>query len=270
MQEERIANARVNRTKARLAAGHTTFGITLRFPSDQVVEIAASCGCDFVLFDIEHEGFSMAELVSMIRVADLAGITPIARVGRGYERLVDPLLAAGIQGFSLARVTRAADISALADHVYYYPKGKRTSYPLGRSGDFGIGMDVDAWREEVNRHLLLHAIIEEADAITNLDEILAHPALDVVECGPADLRLSLGLPSLEDIARLEEQVFARAVAAGKFVLETVAGHELTPRVWKEVRPGHGTMITGSASGILTMALRAMARDVAARSRPRTA
>ncbi len=85
MQEERIANARVNRTKARLAAGHTTFGITLRFPSDQVVEIAASCGCDFVLFDIEHEGFSMAELVSMTRVADLAGITPIARVGAGMS-----------------------------------------------------------------------------------------------------------------------------------------------------------------------------------------
>jgi hypothetical protein len=80
--------------------------------------------------------------------------------------------------------------------------------------------------------------------------------------------LSLGLPPTDEVARIEEQVFARAVAAGKFVLETVSGHELTQRVWKEVRPGHGTMITGSASGILTMALQTMVRDVAARSQPK--
>jgi 4-hydroxy-2-oxoheptanedioate aldolase len=258
-----------NKTKLKLSQGHTCFGITIRFPSDQVIEIAAATGCDFVIFDIEHEGFAMDELVSMIRTADLAGITPIARVGRGYPALIDPLLSAGVQGFSLARVKSSADISEICDMIYYYPKGKRTSYPLGRNNKFGVGMDADAWRDQLNEQLLLHVIVEEKDAIDNLDEILAHPLLDVVECGPSDLRLSLGLPPAEQVARIEEQVFARSVAAGKFILETVAGHALTPRVWKEVRPGHGTMIVGSASGILTSAMAGMVAEVAARTKPRT-
>jgi 4-hydroxy-2-oxoheptanedioate aldolase len=255
---------RTNKTKEKLAAGKTCFGITMRFTSDQVVEIAAASGCDFVIFDIEHEGFNLGDLVSMTRTADLAGMTPIARVGRGFENLIDPLLSAGIQGFSLARVRSVADFEALSDVIYYHPQGKRTYYPVSRAANYGLGVsDLDAWRAHANSQMLVHAIIEEKEALDNLDSLLSHPLLDVIECGRGDLRLSLGCPPVEEVARIEENVFAAAVAAGKYVFETVAGEKLNDRVWKEIRPGHGSMICGSASGILSSALSSMSSEVAA-------
>lgn len=256
---------RTNRTKQKLAEGKTCFGVTMRFTSDQVVEIAAVAGCDFVIFDIEHEGFSLADLVSMTRTADLAGITPIARVGRGFESFVDPLLSAGIQGFSLARVKTVADFEKLTDIIYYYPQGKRTYYPVSRAGNYGLNVDdLDAWRANANSQMLVHAIIEEKEALGNLDSLLAHPLLNVVECGRGDLRQSLGCPPIAEVAKLEEEVFAAAVSAGKYVFETVSGERLNERVWKEIRPGHGSMICGSASGILSSAMFNMVAEVTAR------
>lgn len=263
-----IHNVRPNRTKMKLAEGQTCFGIGIGFGSETIVEIAAAVGCDFVIFDMEHESASLSEVISMARVADLAGMTPIARFGRGHEHLVDPLLAGGIQGFVLARVKSAADITALTDLMYYHPLGRRTAYAHGRSGNFGIGLDFDAWREQTNKELLLNVIIEEQEAVEKLDEILAHPLLDVIEVGPSDLRLSMGLPPAAEVAKIEAAIFKRAVAAGKFILDIAHGHEITARVWQQVRPGHGTMILSSVSGLVRAALHEMASAVHDRSTPR--
>lgn len=260
-------NVRPNRTKAKLAQGHTLYGIAIEYGNVQTVEIAAAAGCDFVIFDQEHESVNLADTLNLVRAANISGITPIARLGRNYGHYIDPLLAAGVQGFILSRIKSAADITALTDMIYYHPLGKRTAWAHGRTANFGIGTDFDAWCAQSNKELHVHVIIEEAQAIANLDEILAHPLLDVVEVGPNDLRLSMGLPSREEVAKIEEETFAKAVMAGKYVLEVHNTNTLTPRVWKEIRPGHGSMIGGAASTILSKTIMANVAEVRERSKP---
>ena len=93
--------------------------------------------------------------------------------------------------------------------------------------------------------------------------------LDVVEVGPNDLRLSMGLPSREEVSKIEEETFAKAVKAGKYVLEVHNTNTLTPRVWKEIRPGHGSLIAGAASTILSKTIAANVAEVREKSKART-
>ena len=253
---------------AKLAQGHTLYGIAIEYGNVQTVEIAAAAGCDFAIFDQEHEAVNLADTVNLVRAANISGITPIARLGRNYGHYIDPLLAAGVQGFILSRIKSAADITALTDMIYYHPLGKRTAWAHGRTAQFGIGTDFDAWCAQYNKELHVHVIIEEQKAIENIDEILAHPLLDVVEVGPNDLRLSMGLPSREEVARIEEETFAKAVNAGKYILEVHNTNTLTPRAWKEIRPGHGSLIAGAASTILSKTILANVAEVHERSKPR--
>lgn len=108
-------NVRPNRTKAKLAQGHTCSGIAIEYGKVQTVEIAAAAGCDFVIFDQEHEASSLVDTLSLLRAANISGITAIAQLGRNYGHYIDPLLAAGMQGFILSRIKSAADITALTD-----------------------------------------------------------------------------------------------------------------------------------------------------------
>lgn len=263
-----LHNVRPSRTKAKLAQGHTVYGIAIEYGNVQTVEIAAASGCDFITFDMEHEASSLPDVVSLTRAANISGITAVVRLGRNHAPYVDPLLAAGVQGFILNRIRSAAEVTELTDMLYYHPLGKRTAWAHGRTAEFGIGTDFDAWCAEWNNQIHLHVNVEEKDAVDDLDNILAHPLVDVIEVGTMDLRLSLCLPPAEDVAELEEQIFARAFSAGKYIFEVHKGHTLTPRAWKEIRPGHGSIIRGSAASILSSALVGITAEVRERSRPR--
>jgi 4-hydroxy-2-oxoheptanedioate aldolase len=263
-----INNVRPNRTKARLAQGHTVYGIAIEYGNVQTVEIAAAAGCDFITFDMEHEASSLSDVLSMARAANVSGITPVVRLGRNHGHYINPLLAAGVQGFIISRIKSAAEITELTNMLYYYPLGKRTAWAHGRTAEFGIETDFDAWCARFNKEIHLHVNVEEKEAVEDLDNILAHPLVDVIDVGTMDLRLSMGLVPYEEIARIEESIFARAVAAGKYVFEVHRGHTLTPRAWKEIRPGHGSIIRGSAASILSTALLGIVAEVKERSRPR--
>lgn len=249
--------ARKNTLKAKLKNNETTFGVVMRLHAPEIVEMAAVAGCDFAVIDLEHESINIRDAQDMIRVAALSGLTPIARLGRAWLHHIDPLLAAGAQGFSLARVRSAADITALADAVLYYPHGHRTVYALGRSGNFGLGVDEAEWADQVSSEIMLQAIIEEADAIDNIDEIINHPKLDVIECGAKDLRQSMGMPPMEGVRDIVKDVFRRAAKAGKGTAHSVLGHVTTPEKTSQLSFGSGTMLIASPSDIVINALSVM-------------
>jgi 2-keto-3-deoxy-L-rhamnonate aldolase RhmA len=58
------------------------------------------------------------------------------------------------------------------------------------------------------------AIIEEARAVENIDEIAATPGVDVLFIGTSDLSFSLGLRGKQKEPKLQEAI-ARVAAAGK-------------------------------------------------------
>ncbi len=247
-----------NSLKKKLAQGATCFGAVMRLHSTEIVEMAGIAGCDYVVVDAEHEPFTVREAAELVQTTLLCGMTPIVRLGRSSMHMIDPMLSAGAQGFNLARVKTAADVRELTDALYYYPHGTRTVYALGRSGRFGFETEEDSWMKEVNAELLVGVIIEESEAIDNLEAILAEPLLDFVDCGAKDLRQSMNMPPMSDVKAIEASVFARAKAAGKFTGHSVQGHLPDEAVYRSFAKGGGVMLNATPSGIIMSALAAQA------------
>ncbi len=70
---------RKNRLKEKLIAGEPAFGVSVMFPSPQIVEMVGKLGFDWVLIDCEHGSTSPESVEVMAMAAELRGITPIAR-----------------------------------------------------------------------------------------------------------------------------------------------------------------------------------------------
>ena len=51
-----------NRMKEMFAAGEAAFGVSLMFPSPQLVEMVAYAGFDWVLIDCEHGSIGLADV----------------------------------------------------------------------------------------------------------------------------------------------------------------------------------------------------------------
>ena len=64
-------------------------------------------------------------------------------------------------------------------------------------------------------------MIEKAPAVENLDALLSVPGVDMVQFGPADYSMSIGLTGLWDHPRVQE--------AERFVIQTALKKGIAPR-----------------------------------------
>ena len=71
---------RVNNVVTRMRQGQMAYGLNLSFPSTTLIELGGRVGFEFVTFDSEHGPFTVDLLDDLCRIADMAGLTPMARV----------------------------------------------------------------------------------------------------------------------------------------------------------------------------------------------
>ena len=213
---------RKNRTKAKLAANECAIGVSVAFPSPDLVELCAVVGFDFVTFDTEHEPMDGEQVVHCIRAAEAYDMTPIVRLPRNPD-LILRYMNAGAQGIHVPRCNTAADLQALVKWTRFHPLGERTFYNRGRSGDFSVGVtDTAAWARQANEELLVIGMIEEVKALEHLDEMLAVPGVDAIHMGHMDLWQSMGMPpDMKGVFETIDQIAKRGVAAGKYMSHTI-------------------------------------------------
>jgi len=221
---------RLNKTKKLLADGGIAVGAVIASPAPELVEVAAVAEFDFVTFDAEHEPLDDSDLVTLIRAADAFGITPIVRVPKDPDRLLR-LMDAGAQGVHVPRCSTLAHMRELVECTRFYPEGQRTFYRLGRGGHFSSGLTDAEWAKQANAELLVVAMIEEASALDQLDEMLAIPGVDAIHIGPKDLWQSMGMPPKAEVDKVIERIASAARKAGKHVSMQHAGIEdPTPQI----------------------------------------
>ena len=213
---------RTNKTKAKIAAGECVIGVSVAFPSPDLVELCAAVGFDFVSFDTEHEPMNNEQIVHCIRAAESFDITPIVRLPRNPDWVLQ-FLNAGAQGIHVPRCTTAADMKEVVQWTRFHPLGSRTFYNRGRSGNYTVGLpDTAEWARAANRELLVVCMIEEVKALENLDEMLAVPGVDVIHVGHMDLWQSMGMPAdMKGVFETIAEIAKRVVAAGKYMSHTI-------------------------------------------------
>jgi len=208
---------RVNVAKQRLREGKAIIGTLLGFNSPTFVEFCALAGFDFVLFDCEHGPMSVESVESLVRAAEAAGITPMARVPHNEPSTILRFLDTGVMGLLVPHIETADDARAAVQSVKYPPVGQRGLAGV-RAGDYGAKMPTLEYVKMANEETMVLALVESQRGVENAAEIAAVPGVDVVHIGPSDLSMSMGFygqPDHPTVQAAIDRIIAAATAAGK-------------------------------------------------------
>lgn len=208
--------------------GGVAVGGWLAIPSTVPAEAMARAGFDYVCVDLQHGAVGYADAVPMIQAILLGGSRPIARAPWNEPGIIGKLLDAGAEGIIVPMVNTVEEAQAAVAACRYPPAGARSHGPTVVGPRHPDGYP--AWAAD---HVACIPMIETAQALDNVDGILAVPGVDAVYVGPADLSISLGLPpgNNDDAAAFAdalERIVARCTAAG-VVPGIHATGALTPR-----------------------------------------
>ena len=214
---------RTNNVITRINAGEMAYGCNLSFPSSTLIELAGRVGFDFVTFDSEHGPFTPDLLDDLCRFADMAGLTPMARVPNIESSTILRFLDRGIMGITGPHIITGERAQQLADACRYVPRGNR-SFGSGRGAYFGDFESGPEYMEHANNNILVMAQLEDVDALNNIDDILSVEGIDLYASGPQDIAQSMGLPGQPNHPRVKEfeaQVQDAVHAAGKKMVSDV-------------------------------------------------
>ena len=205
---------KTNTTKAKLAGGQVVFGAIITRYAPDMVEIFGALGYDFVMIDCEHGPADLDQVEHMVRAAESFGITPIARIPDHHESTILRYLDRGLQGVIVPHVNTGEEAAAVARASRYHPDGYR-GMGGGRAQDYGIGVNRDEALAWVNANVLVIPMVEDVEAVGNLDDILAVPGADVLHVAASDLGQSLGNPGVAEVRKVMSEVIPRIRAGGK-------------------------------------------------------
>ena len=208
-------NIRKNKMKQKLKAGELVFSASVRLPEPGLVEVMGYAGVDYVLIDAEHGSMGWTEMERMILAAYAADVTPIVRVHENNEAMIMRTLDIGAMGVLVPHCRNAADAQQVVNGALYPPDGKRGVGP-SRGIKFGA-VSASDYYANINDEISVSVMIEDVEAIDNIDEIVEVKGIDVLNVGTSDLAASLGVPGQPlhpKVAQASEKVLAAATRKG--------------------------------------------------------
>lgn len=213
---------RRNQVKRALAEGGTAIGtMVFEFNSPGIGRIAAQAGAEFVVFDMEHSGWGIDTIRTLLATTRAADTVPIVRVPATQYHLLSGPLDSGAMGLMVPMVESEEQARLIVHSAKYPPIGGRGSAFTLAHDDYEGG-DIIAKMASANEEMLLIVQIETAAGVENADAIAAVDGIDVVWIGHFDLSASLGIPG-----QFEHPTYLRAVEQ---VLDACQRHGKAPGI----------------------------------------
>jgi 4-hydroxy-2-oxoheptanedioate aldolase len=250
---------RPNRLRDIWAAGGTVCNGWLALPCSVSAETMAHQGWDSLTIDLQHGLVDYAAMVPMLQAISTTATVPVVRVPWLEPGILMKTLDAGAYGVICPMVNSRAEAEAFVRWTTYAPRGGRSFGPLRAL--LYAGADYPG---AADRTIVRFAMIETAQALAALDDILSVEGLDAIYVGPSDLSLSLGCrpvidnvdpPAAEAIAHIAARARAHGVIAGihnNSAVQALARQELGYRF---LTGGTDTRMLASASQLALGALR---------------
>ena len=197
--------------RAKLEAGESVLGVTITTPNIESAALCATLGFDFLWVEMEHSPITQETLRAIVLATRSLPAAVFARVPAIELWTAKRVMDQGVSGviFPFASTPDKARTAAAACR---YP-------PLGKRGS-GAGLAMTTWPDRgdyydsADRNMMTIVVIEEAQAVENIEEIAAAPGIDVLFIGTSDLSFSLGLRGRQN-EPLPEEAIAKIVAAAK-------------------------------------------------------
>jgi 4-hydroxy-2-oxoheptanedioate aldolase len=186
----------------------------LAIPNSFSAETMAHQGWDTLTIDLQHGVVDYQAMVTMLQAISTTPTVPVVRVPWLEPGILMKTLDAGAYAVICPMVNTREDAQKLVAWTSYAPRGTRSFGPV-RALLYG-GAD---YPQHANDTIVRFAMIETAQALDNLDDILSVEGLDAVYIGPSDLSLSLGCkPTFDDVdpkaAQAIDHILERATAHG--------------------------------------------------------
>jgi 4-hydroxy-2-oxoheptanedioate aldolase len=179
-------------------AGERSFGIWCSILDSGAAEILGASGFDWCCVDMQHGLGSDVNLVPLLQALDVTGTRAFVRPAWNQAPSIMKALDCGARGIIVPMVNSAAEAQAASAACRYPPDGFRSWGPsreLMRSPHLSPGRS--------NDEVTCLVMIETAEAVEQLDDILAVPGVDGVFVGPSDLAISIGVDPHEMLASPE-------------------------------------------------------------------
>lgn len=173
----------------RLKVGTFVFEVT----TPGIGHILSAAGAEFVIIDMEHSGFTIADVKALLRYCEAAALPAIVRPPSKDYHHVARAMDAGAEGIMVPMVGSAEEARRVLGYMKYPPEGER-GVALGIAHDrYRPAKPADTFKA-ANERACFIALIETAAGIENVDEIAAVPGVDLLWIGQFDLSASLGIP----------------------------------------------------------------------------
>jgi 2-keto-3-deoxy-L-rhamnonate aldolase RhmA len=201
-----------NPVKKALKDGKVVIGATVTAANPDVAATLAGAGFDFLWIEMEHSPLTLETVRSMILATRGLKAMPFTRVPVNELWMAKRVLDIGSLGV-IFPFTSTRELAEQAVKACKYP-------PQGLRG-FGAGMAASRWgmsgsdyAKFANENVLVVVIIEQKQAIDNIEQIASVPGVDVLFIGVNDLSFSLGVGGKTNDPIVEEAV-NKVLAAGK-------------------------------------------------------
>jgi 4-hydroxy-2-oxoheptanedioate aldolase len=164
--------ARANGIREIWASGKAVVNSWLGVPSSFSAEVMAHAGWDSLVVDMQHGMIDYQMMVTMLQAISTTGTVPLVRVPWNDPAYIQKALDAGAYGIVCPMINNRAEAEKFVGSLYG-------------------GAD---YHMKANDIVLAFGMIETAEAMENLDEIMSIKGLDAVYIGPSDLSISYGYP----------------------------------------------------------------------------
>jgi 2-keto-3-deoxy-L-rhamnonate aldolase RhmA len=232
---------RGNTVKQALQNGGVSLGtMVFEFPTTGIGRIAAEAGADFVIYDMEHTGWSIETIRGLMATTRAANTIPMVRVPATEYNLISRPLDVGAMGIMVPMVESAAQAQKIVDSGKYPPQGRRGA-AFGVAHDDYTGGDIVAKINSANEEILLIAQIETMAGVENVDAIAAVEGIDVLWIGHFDLTNSLGIPGqfthpayLESVKKVLQAGEAHGKTGGFMAGDVATGRALLEQGFRAI------------------------------------
>jgi len=236
--------------RKRFAAGEQLIGTFIKTPTSHAIEIIGDLGYDFVVIDEEHAPFERGSIDVCILGARASGTAAFVRVAAPTADSILSVLDNGATGVlvpHVSSVAKAKEIVAAAR----YRGGKRGFAASTRAGRYG-GATMAEHIEAQDKTVTVIAMIEDPEALDEIDAIVAVEGLDGFFIGRGDLTVAFQAPNAEApaVKQAVEKITKAAKKIGKPVCVMV-GSAAEAKPFKE--QGATAFIVSTDQGFLRKA-----------------
>ena len=185
-----------NHLKKRIKNKDTLIGTWSIIPSSTVMEIFALSGFDFIIIDHKHGPHNYESSENYIRAIENSNCTPLIRVSNNDPDKILRALEIGAHGIVVPNINNKLEASKAIESMKYFPEGKRGVSAYTRSTGYSPA-NKKFTRNFTNNNIISMLLLESAEALKNIDEILTVKNIDIIYFGTYDLSQSLGI--LDDL-----------------------------------------------------------------------